>query len=135
VIDSSDLYVVIVGATIGKAGRVPVSLSGMHLTENAARLVFREFDQQFLLLTLRSQSVQSQFVEKTYQQAQPKLALKRIESTLIHVPPLAEQKRIVAKVTELLSLCDALEAKLTQAESASTQLLSAAVHHLLSHST
>ena len=33
--------------------------------------------------------------------------------------------------TELLSLCDALEAKLTQAESASTQLVSAAVHHLL----
>jgi type I restriction enzyme S subunit len=49
----------------------------------------------------------------------------------IPVPPLAEQKRIVTKVTELLSLCDALEAKLTQAESASTQLLSAAVHHLL----
>jgi type I restriction enzyme S subunit len=48
------------------------------------------------------------------------------------IPPLAEQKRIVTKVTELLSQCDALEAKLTQAESASTKLLSAAVHHLLS---
>jgi type I restriction enzyme S subunit len=47
------------------------------------------------------------------------------------LPPLAEQKRIVTKVTELLSLCDALESKLTQAESASTQLLAAAVHHLL----
>jgi type I restriction enzyme S subunit len=53
----------------------------------------------------------------------------------IPVPPLAEQKRIVTKVTELLSLCDALEAKLTQAESASTQLLSAAVHHLLNSTT
>ena len=47
------------------------------------------------------------------------------------VPPLSEQKRIVSKVSELLSLCDALEAKLTQAQSSSTQLLSAAVHHLL----
>jgi type I restriction enzyme S subunit len=51
----------------------------------------------------------------------------------VAIPPLAEQKRIVTKVTELLSLCDALEAKLTQAESTSTQLLSAAVHHLLQH--
>jgi type I restriction enzyme S subunit len=47
------------------------------------------------------------------------------------IPPLAEQKRIVAKVTELLSLCDTLEAQLQTAESASTELLSAAVHHLL----
>ncbi|MCF7960754.1 MAG: restriction endonuclease subunit S, partial [Pirellula sp.] len=47
------------------------------------------------------------------------------------VPPLSEQKRIVSKVTELMSLCDALEAKLTQAESASSQLLSAVVHHLI----
>ena len=38
---------------------------------------------------------------------------------------------IVAKVTELLSLCDALESQLQTAESASTQLLSAAVSHLL----
>ena len=37
--------------------------------------------------------------------------------------------------TELLSQCDALEAKLTQAESSSTQLLSAAVHHLLNESS
>ena len=51
----------------------------------------------------------------------------------VPIPPLSEQKRIVSKVTELLSLCDALEAKLTQAESASTQLLSATVHYLLKH--
>ena len=36
---------------------------------------------------------------------------------------LFEKKRIVSKVTELLSLCDALEGKLTQSESASNQLI------------
>ena len=59
------------------------------------------------------------------------ISASNLKTVAIRVPPLAEQKRIVTKVTELLSLCDALEAKLTQAESASTQLLSAAVHHLL----
>lgn len=39
-------------------------------------------------------------------------------------------QRIVAKVTEPLSLCDAPEAQLKTAASASTRLLSAAVHHL-----
>ena len=67
--------------------------------------------------------------------AQPFLSLGVLRETLIPLPPTAEQKRIVTKVTELLSLCDALEAKLTQAESASTQLLSAAVHSLLTNST
>jgi type I restriction enzyme S subunit len=63
--------------------------------------------------------------------AQPKMNQAKMNSIPIALPPLSEQKRIVSKVTELLSLCDALEAKLTQAESASTQLLAAAVHHLL----
>ncbi len=57
--------------------------------------------------------------------------MRQLRHCPIPVPPLAEQKRIVAKVTELLSLCDALEAQLKTAESASTQLLSAAVHCLL----
>ena len=59
------------------------------------------------------------------------ISASNLRTVAIRVPPLSEQKRIVSKVTELLSLCDALEAKLTQAESASTQLLSAAVHHLI----
>ncbi len=45
---------------------------------------------------------------------------------------LPSHRREVPKVTELLSLCDALESQLQSAESASTQLLSAAVSDLLS---
>lgn len=61
----------------------------------------------------------------------PHLTGRSLAKVAFPLPPLSEQKRIVSKVTELLSLCDALEAKLTQAESASTRLLSAAVSHLL----
>jgi type I restriction enzyme S subunit len=71
--------------------------------------------------------------EVTQQCGQANFNGTKLQHSLIPLPPLAEQKRIVTKVTELLSLCDALEAKLTQAESASTQLLSAAVYHLLQH--
>jgi type I restriction enzyme S subunit len=73
--------------------------------------------------------------EVTQQCGQANFNGTKLQHSLIPLPPLAEQKRIVTKVTELLSLCDALEAKLTQAESASTQLLSAAVQSLLNGAT
>ena len=49
------------------------------------------------------------------------------------------QKRVLlvmatGKVDQLMSLCDALESKLTESETQSTQLLSAAVHNLLNDS-
>ena len=47
------------------------------------------------------------------------------------LPPLAEQHRIVAKVYELMRLCDSLEAKLRQSQADGDRLLAAAVHHLL----
>lgn len=46
----------------------------------------------------------------------------------IPLPPLAEQYRIVAKVDELMALCDSLEAQQTDAESAHTQLVQALIN-------
>ncbi len=43
--------------------------------------------------------------------AQPNLNVGKIKNTLIPIPPLAEQKRIVAKIEELLNLVNKLEEK------------------------
>ena len=43
----------------------------------------------------------------------------------IPVPPLPEQKRIVAKVDELMALCEGLEASLITAENTRRRLLDA----------
>jgi len=48
------------------------------------------------------------------------------------IPPLAEQHRIVAKVDELMALCDQLEAQLTTTEADSRRLLEAVLHETLS---
>jgi type I restriction enzyme S subunit len=51
-------------------------------------------------------------------------------SGLIPLPPLAEQHRIVAKVDELMALCDRLEAQQADAESAHAQLVQALLNSL-----
>lgn len=51
--------------------------------------------------------------------------VKDMRNTLLPVPPLVEQRRIVAKVEELMKLCDQLEANLTAADDARRRLLDA----------
>jgi type I restriction enzyme S subunit len=63
--------------------------------------------------------------------AQKNINISILQEVLIPLPPLAEQKRIVAKVNQLMSLCDELEAKLRQAEAHSDKLMNAAVKHVL----
>ena len=46
-------------------------------------------------------------------------------------PPLAEQQRIVAKVDELMRWGDALEARLTAAQTTAEHLLDAILHQIL----
>jgi len=50
---------------------------------------------------------------------------------LVPIPPLNEQKRIVAKVDQLMALCDELEAGLVQTQSEGGKLMEAVVHHVL----
>jgi type I restriction enzyme, S subunit len=63
--------------------------------------------------------------------AQPFLGLAMLREMLIPVPPLAEQHRIVAKVEELMSLCNRLEAQLTISQIKSRRLLEAVLHEAL----
>jgi type I restriction enzyme S subunit len=67
--------------------------------------------------------------------AQPNLNGGMIRLMKVPLPPLAEQNRIVAKVNQLMKLCDGLESQLSESEIQSTQILSAAVHHLLNASS
>jgi type I restriction enzyme S subunit len=50
-----------------------------------------------------------------------------IEKMLVPIAPLQEQKRIVAKVDQLMALCDDLEAKLQKFQKRNDRLMEAAV--------
>lgn len=57
--------------------------------------------------------------------AQKNINLETLSSVVIPLPPLAEQRRIVAKVDKLMALCDKLEAGLIETDSTRRQLLDA----------
>jgi type I restriction enzyme, S subunit len=50
---------------------------------------------------------------------------------IIPLPPLTEQQRIVAKVAELMAMCDRLEASLAGGEDTRRRLLDALLHEAL----
>ena len=57
---------------------------------------------------------------------------KILKSSYIPLPPLAEQHRIVAKVDELMALCDGLEARLGAADTTRQRLLETLLYEALS---
>ena len=80
-----------------------------------AKIIFRLLNKEWLKQSLRSSFAKNQFADKTIQMAQPKLALHRIADSVLALPPLAEQRCIVAKVNELMAICDQLKVRLTKA--------------------
>ena len=84
----------------------------------------------YLALALRSPLCQGQIWKKVKVTAQPCLYINRIQSLLIPLPPVSEQHRIVAKVDELMALCDRLEEAQTERENQRNRLVIASVHHL-----
>ncbi len=64
---------------------------------------------EFLRYYLRSQTFLRYAAQKNYGMKMPRLGTKDLESAEIPIPPPSEQKRIVAKVDELMALCDRLE--------------------------
>ena len=108
IIKKEDVYITVAG-TIGRVGKIPPKLDGANLTENADRLSFTHINQDWLISALQSFFVQEQIIFMTTKVGQPKLAIERIGKLLLPLPPLAEQRRIVAKVEELLSVVERYE--------------------------
>jgi type I restriction enzyme S subunit len=73
----------------------------------------------------------AELVERAYGAGKPGLNLDNIRSLPIPLPPVPEQRRILAKVDELMAVCDQLEEHLANNRIETSRLLESVLHHAL----
>lgn len=126
-----DVLMVSVGATTGRLCVLREEVD-MVLVRSVTllRAVKLGIDISYFALHLMSCETQREIWGSVKQSAQPCLYLAKSAALKIALPPLAEQSRIVARVTELRALCQQLREKLTQARTTQTQLAQAWVEQV-----
>jgi len=127
-ISSRDIFISVVGATLGTIGKIPPELDGANLTENADRITKICCDQDFLLFNLLAERIQNRIESEKTVGAQPKLALTRIEKFRIALPPNPGEQRAIAIA---LSDADAHISSLEQVIAKKRDLKQAAMQELL----
>jgi type I restriction enzyme S subunit len=101
-------------------------LSSVALLKNPSKVYNR-----YLLYVLKSPYFYSLMRGDMSGVAITRVTLTKLNKALIPLAPFEEQKRIVAKVEQLMALCDELEAGLVQAQTEGGKLMEAVVHHVL----
>ena len=121
-----DVLIAMYGATIGKLA----ILAEAAVTNQAVCgcTPFEGVFNKYLFLFLLSQ--RENFYAASEGGAQPNISKVKIVRRPFPLPPLAEQRRIVAKVDELMALCDRLEAARTERESTRDRLGGAVLSRL-----
>ena len=123
------LLVTFIGAGIGDVALFEEN-ERWHLAPNVAKVELHEGCENelclnFLLMFLNSPFGRLEIFKHVKATAQPSISMATIRDIDIPIPPNAEQHRIVAKVAELMALCDALEANLTSTASTQRRFLEA----------
>ena len=109
-------------------GSIHVTPERAWVTDNAFITTFDEehVDMNFLNWLLKATDLR----ERDNATAQPVISGGKVYPTVLAIPPLAEQRRIVAKVELLMALVDALETQLADSREKGQKLLEAVVGEL-----
>lgn len=119
-IPKDSVLMVSIGGSIGKAALVDRVVSCNQQINSVTPI--NCVSSKFVLICIRSPEFQREVTSRAAKGTLDIISKSKWESISVPLPPLAEQKRIVAKVDELMALCDTLEAKLRKASQVQEQL-------------
>jgi type I restriction enzyme, S subunit len=123
-----DVLLNITGASLGRSTIFPEELVTANVSQHVTIIRLIESDmRRFFHLGILSPLVQKLVWGRQVGMAIEGLSKKVLEQFEYPVPPLAEQHRIVAKVDELMALCDALKTNLQRAQTTQLALADALV--------
>lgn len=112
--EKGDILMARVGAGIGEAAIIDQDFEfSIYVSLTLIKCYSKEFDMMYLLHVLNSPIGRKLAEKKTLGKgaSQGNLNLIFIREFVLPIPPLAEQKRIVKRVEELLALCDELKCR------------------------
>ena len=111
-----DILLNITGASLGRCALVPPDFGEANVSQHVTiiRLTDPEV-REYLHLCILSPYTQAMIWGRQVGMAREGLSKKVLEQFEIPLPPLAEQRRIVSRVTELMRFCDVLESQLRHA--------------------
>jgi len=117
-----DILITCKGAGLGKLNRANTTIA---ISRQLMAIQSLKGSLDFLFLFVDSQY--NYFQSKGVGIAIPGISRGDVEELVLMLPPLEEQHRIVAKVDELMTLCDQLKARLTDAQTTKLHLTDAIV--------
>lgn len=134
ILRDGDLLLNLVGASIGRTAVYELGdIANINQAVALVRLVQKDSAPfvSYLLHYFNSPLAIRLMLASRVTTAQPNMSLTDARQFPVPVPPLAEQVRIVSKLNELMTLCDRLEERITDADVTSSGLLEAVLHHTL----
>lgn len=133
-VSEGDLLVVITGAGVTNPALLQRDLGEAYVSQHVALIkpTDTSLSPWLLLCLMAPMGGRAELVTRAYGAGKPGLNLDNIRSLPIPLPPFAEQRRIIARVTELMELCERLEAQLANTSNQSHRLLEAVLHSALS---
>jgi type I restriction enzyme, S subunit len=132
ILKKGDFLMNIVGASIGRTAVYDIDdIANINQAVCLIRVFSELLDRTYLLHFFNSAICVSYMFDKQVDNARANLSMGNIAKFVIPLPPFAEQRRIIAKVNELMALCDALKVHLADAQTTHITLANAIVEQAI----